>query len=113
MFFSKTSRIERYLEKQTAWSAMDYLLYDYVNHDIERKLSGLGMRRLEVFVEWNAKDPLITVQGKYDHKRVDIEIEREMFSIGRGLDDTAVHTFFALESREQFYFVIEDFIDEM
>lgn len=111
-FLSKKKKIERYLQtKDSAYSAFDELLQDYLNGTLKEELEKYGMTRIELYIDWHS-DLLdnyrcIGIQGEYRRYFVDIEITKGQFIIACDEDEPDDPEEYVLETRSQMYSVLE------
>jgi hypothetical protein len=52
--FGKKRQIKRYLaeKKLELYSQFDYVLDDFINKQLKKKLFGIGLSRIEIHVDW-------------------------------------------------------------
>jgi len=111
-FLSKKKKIERYLQtKESAYSAFDELLQDYLNGKLKEELERYGMTKIELYIDWYT-DLLddyrcIDIQGEYHSYYVDIQIDKKQFIIACDEDEPDDPKEYALETRSQMYSVLE------
>ena len=110
MFKAKKKKIKNYLagKKTEEWTAFDQILSDYISGELNKKLEALGMRKIEMHIDWLPEYKCIGVQGLGGAYRWNIQIEPTEFLIAFDEDEPDDDNFYSLESKEQFYHVLLD-----
>jgi hypothetical protein len=112
MFFvSKKKKIKAYLQSkaETAKTAFDLLLQDYLSGALKAELARFGLAGLEICVDWFEDTKCIGVQGKYGAYYMDLQIGAESFELSFCADEPEEEgESLPLESKEQMYSVIKE-----
>ena len=108
MFQTKKKKIENYLagRKVEEWTAFDQVLSDYLNGELKRNLEALGIRKIEIHIDWLPEYKCIGIQG-VAHGYWNIQIDPTEFLISIDKDEPDDDHFYSLESKEQFYETLE------
>ncbi len=113
MFISKKKKIQKYLDqKADSMDAFDLLLSDYLSGEMTQKLAALGMKHVEIFIDWIKDFKCIGIQGIYKEYFVDVQIYPDEFGISVDVDEPDDDVMYALESREQIYDVLAKTLEE-
>jgi len=108
LFLPKKKKIEQYLQtKDSAYSAFDELLQDYLNGKLKEELEKYGMTKIELYIDWLDDYRCIDIQGKFHSYFVNVQIEEEKFIIACDEDEPDDPEEYALETRSQMYSVLE------
>lgn len=106
MFRTKKSEIAEYLavkQAQDQITAFDALLADWLSGRLRDSLAGLGLKRMEIHVDWLQDYQCIGIQGRADEYYVDIQIEPAAFAVACDRVEPDDPVEFPLESAGQFY----------
>lgn len=110
LFVSKSKKIRKYLDEKTAMgttTVFDELLHDYLSGELKRELTALGLKKVEIHVEWLDDHRCIGVQGIHHKNYLDLQIEPVSFSVGYDPDEPDEHDSYPLESKEQLFTVLK------
>lgn len=106
---TKKKKIKCYLERiGSSLSAFDALLSDYISGELKERFLQLGVKKIEIYVDWLADYRCIGVQGKYQKYYVELQIEEKEFSIAFDAIEPDDPKTYLLETKEQVYSVFED-----
>ena len=108
MFTTKKKKIRTYLAQKSEkeYCAFDHLLADYVNDTLKTDLTSVGMRRIEIHVDWLEDIKCIGIQAQYVEYLADIQIYPDEFSVAFDVDEPDSDTVYPFESKKQFYDVL-------
>lgn len=116
MFFSsKSKKIKKYIDEKAAngtVTAFDALLCDYLSGELKTKMAALGLKQVEVYVDWLDSYRCIGVQAIYNQNYLDLQIEPTNFSIGYDPDEPDEYDSYPLESKEQLYIILRRTLNE-
>lgn len=112
MFIGKKKKIQRYLEQkaENEKTVFDLLLSDYLTDKMKEDLTSIGIRKIEIYVDWLEDIKCIAVQGCYEEYYMDLQIDPNEFSVSFDLDEADEDTVYSLESKEQVYNVLSETI---
>lgn len=108
MFATKKKKIRTYLaqKSENEYCAFDHLLTDYVNGTLKTDLTSVGMRRIEIHIDWLEDIKCIAIQAQYEEYLTDIQIYPNEFSVAFDTDEPDSDTVYPFESKKQFYDVL-------
>ena len=108
MFTTKKKKIQTYLAQKSEkeYCAFDHLLTDYVHGTLKTDLTSVGMRRIEIHIDWLADIKCIGIQAQYEEYLTDIQIYPNKFSVAFDTDEPDNDTVYPFESKKQFYDVL-------
>lgn len=110
MLQRKRQKVAMYLREQQAnrtLSAFDSLLSDYLDKTLQREFVRIGIRRLQIYLDWLADLKSIDIQGKYLKYFFEVRIEPNQFSISHDPDEPEEYIEYPLSSKEQLYLEVE------
>lgn len=109
MFQTKKKKIQTYLSEKTfeQITSFDELLDDYLSGKMKQVFSDLGIKKIEIHIDWLPDYRCIGVQGVYDDNYLDLQIEPTEFSVGYDPVEPDVHVYYPLENKAQVYAVIK------
>ena len=110
MFFSKKKRIKAYLAAKPEHTPFDDILQNWIDEQLEEKLSAMGLTKIEIHIDWLDDIKCIGIQGRYNKYFADIQIYPNEFSISFDLDEPDDDISYTLESKEQLYREISETI---
>ena len=110
MFVTKKKKIKKYLEQQATddKSTFDFLLSDYLDDTLKRKLAEIGISKIAIHIDWLEDVKCIGIQGRYKEYYLDLQIYQNEFIVSYDLDEADENAEYPLESKEQFYHVLLD-----
>ena len=110
----KTDKIQAFLngKSDNEKTPFDELLTDYLTTDMITALEGREIRKIDIHVDWLEDYKCIQIQGKCRQNYIDIQIEPREFSIGCDSDepDADEDDYYTLESKKQFYTVLDRYL---
>lgn len=114
MFLSKKKKIQKYLDGKPAGERMpfDELLSDWLSGKLTEEIGSLGVKRVEIHVDWLADYRCIGVQGVCHGNYLDLQIGQQEFSVGYDPAEPDEHRYYPLESREQVYTVLKELLSK-
>ena len=109
MFQTKKKKIYTYLIEKTSdrYTPFDELLSDYISGRMKDIFSDLGIKKLEIHIDWLPDYRCICIQGVYKQNYLDLQIEPAEFSIGYDPVEPDDHNYCTLENRDQIYAVVK------
>lgn len=114
LFQTKKKEIKCYLENASSpLSAFDGLLSDYMSGELKAGLLKLGVEKPEIHIDWLDDYRCIEVQGKYRKYYVELQVEKNEFSICYDADEPDDPQIYLLETKEQVYSVLEDILKKL
>lgn len=110
MFVTKKKKISKYLERKATdnKSAFDFLLSDYLDGTLKRKLAEIGLSKIAIHIGWLEDIKCIGIQGRYNQYYLNLQIYQDEFTVSCDLDEADEDAEYPLESKEQFYHVFLD-----
>ena len=105
LFQSKRNKVLQYLEQKKAagWTPFDELLRDWAGGDMEKRLREMGLTGVEIHLDWLADYQCLGIQGKYQQKYVDLQIEPRQVLFAYDPVEPDEPECLPLESKEQVY----------
>lgn len=99
--FGKTNKIRKYLTEKNKkeYSQFDYVLDDYINKQLKRKLQDIGLSKIEIHVDWYPGFECVGVQA-IDESYVDIKIYPKELNISCSIDEPDDSDDFLYEENE-------------
>lgn len=109
MFQTKKKKMRKYLSEKTfeQFKPFDELLEEYLSGKMKETMTSLGMKKVEIHIDWHPDYRCIGIQGVYAGNYLDLQIEPTEFSIGYDPDEPDDHNYYPLESKEQVYTVVK------
>lgn len=109
MFQTKKKKIQAYLSEKSSnqFTPFDELLDDYISGKMKDIFSKLGIKNVEIHIDWLPDYRCIDVQGLHNHNYLDLQIEPTEFSIGYDPVEPDNHNYYPLESKDQVYAVMK------
>lgn len=113
MFQAKKKKIYTYLIEKTSdrYTPFDELLSDYISGRMKDIFSDLGIKKLEIHIDWLPDYRCICIQGVYKQNYLDLQIEPAEFSIGYDPVEPDEHTCYSLKCKEQVYDAVKQTIE--
>lgn len=108
MFFGKKKKISAYLAAkrlESPLSSFDLLLQDSLSGELKDRLEQLGLKKIDIHIDWLPDYRCIGIQGRLGNCFSDIQIEPSEFSVCCDEVEPDDPVSFPLESIEQFYAV--------
>ena len=108
MFITNKKKIQRYLKQKTDNNkcAFEILLLDYLDGTLKENLISIGIRKVEIRIDWLDDIKCIGIQGRYKEYYIDLQIYPNEFSVSFDLDEPDEDATYPLESKEQLYNVL-------
>ena len=115
MFSTTKGKIQKYLEQTTLQplSAFDLLLSDYLDGSLKEAFLSIGIKKVQIHIDWFDHIRCIGIQGRYKAYYMDLQIYPNEFSISFDLDEPDEDSVFPLQSKEQAYRVLTDLIEKL
>ena len=112
MLIGKKKKIAEYLRLKTDNDkcVFDVLLSDYLGGVLKNDLAAVGMKKIQIHVDWLDDIKCIAIQGRYKEYYMDLQIDLGEFSLSFDLDEPDENVLYSLESKDQLYCVIKDTI---
>lgn len=109
MFQTKKKKIQIFLSEKTSnqFTPFDELLDDYISGRMKDTFSMLGVKKVEIHIDWLPDYQCIGIQGVHNHNYLDLQIEPTEFSIGYDPDEPDDHNYYPLKSKDQVYAVVK------
>ena len=106
----KKKKITTYLQnlQETDRSAFDLLLADYLDGSLKIQLQTLGIRKIEIHIDWLDDCKCIDVQGKYQSYYLDLQIYPDEFIISFDMDEPDEGHTHSLHDKNQVYRILSD-----
>ena len=113
MFQTKKKKIQAYLSEKSSnqFTPFDELLDDYISGKMIDSFSTLGVKKVEIHIDWFSDYRCIGVQGLHNHNYLDLQIEPTEFSVGYDPVEPENHIYYPLESKDQVYAVVKHFVE--
>jgi len=111
LLFGKKKKIREYLTKKqadNALTAFDVLLSDYLSGLLKERLQEMGMKKIDIHVDWMPDYKCIGIQGKVCDYYFDLQIDPETFSIAYDKDEPDDAAEWDLQDVSAFYSVVKD-----
>lgn len=113
MFQTKKKKIISYLEhKQSVGmpTAFDALLQDYVSGVLKSELEAIGLRKIEIHIDWLDDYKCIAVSGRCQRCLIEMQFEMQIepseFIIACDEDEPEESETYPLVSKEKLYAVV-------
>ena len=115
MFQSKKRKIQAYLSHKAKeqLTPFDELLNEYLSGKMKEKLTELGIKKLEINVDWLTDYKCIGLQGVYNQNYLDLQIEPAKFSVGYDPVEPDEHDYYPLEDKEQVYVTVKQLFETL
>lgn len=86
--FGKKRKIKRYLAEKTQelYSQFDYVLDDFINNQLKKKLLDIGLSRIEIHVDWYPGLKCVGIQA-IDESYIDIKFYPKEINISCSIDE--------------------------
>ena len=86
--FGKKNKIKKYLieKNMKSYSQFDYVLDDYINKQLKRKLQDIGLSKLEIHVDWYPGFECVGIQA-IDESYINIKIYPNELNISCSIDE--------------------------
>ena len=112
LLFGKRKKLIEYLTKKEdkALTAFDMILSDYVAGSLKENLQDLGMKKINIYIDWLSNYKCINIQGKVDDYFFDIQIEPKTFSVAYDKNEPDDTIEFVLLDIKSFYNVLANTI---
>lgn len=110
MFQSQTKKIRKYIEDRITGGVLtpfDELLRDFLSGDLKSTMLKYNVQKISIHIDWLSNYKCIGIQGTHHSNYLDLQIMPGEFSIGYDPDEPDDHCYRPLESREQFYSVVQ------
>lgn len=113
MFQTKKKKIRTYLNEKEPdqLTPFDELLVDFLSGEMKDVFCELGTKKVEIHIDWLPDYHCIGVQGIYNYKYLDLQIEPTEFSVVYDPIEPDDHVYYSLESKNQVYDVIKQFFE--
>ena len=114
--FGKKRKIMKYLGEQNpeSYSQFDYVLDDFVNKQLKKKLRDIGLSKIEIHVDWYPGFECIGIQA-FDESYIDIKFYPKELSISCSIDEPDDYDEFIYEKdkdRDWIYKIIQSYVLE-
>ena len=109
MFFTTRKKIDFWL-KAAAPSPFSELLGQQRSGQMQVQLEALGLTKQEYHIDWLEDYKCISLQGRFEKRYVDIQIEPDAFTIAVDKDEPDDPAEFPLTSAEGFYRVVRQYL---
>ena len=93
------------------FTPFDELLADFLSGKMKDSFSALGIRKVEIHIDWLPDYRCIGVQGTFNHNYLDLQIEPTEFSVGYDSAEPDNHVYFPLENKNQVYTVVKQLFE--
>ena len=115
MLISKKNKIKRYLAQKADCDqdVFDFLLSDYVNGVLKNDLMSMGIKKIEIHIDWLDDMKGIAIQGRYQEYYMDLQIHPDEFFVSFDLDEPDEDVIYPLQSKEQLFHVVTDTIQSL
>ena len=112
MFTSKKNQIKKYLAKKSDGDkcAFDFFLSDYLQGTLKEQLMSMGIKKIEIFIDWYEDIKCIDIQGRYEMYYMNLQIFPQEFTISFDLVEPDEDVIYFLESKQQLYNILLDTI---
>lgn len=112
MFLTKKQRIKQILRQKERqdWSVFEEMLEQYLSGTMLQKIREIGLKNIEIHVDFLKDYQCIGIQGNDRKYYFDIQIEPTEFSIGCDPDEPDDPVHHELKSPEEFYDSVSDAI---
>lgn len=96
--FGKKKKIKRYLaeKKPELYSHFDYVLDDFINKQLMKKLRDIGLSRIEIHVDWYPGFECVGIQA-IDESYIDIKFYPNEINISCSIDEADDYAEFQYE----------------
>lgn len=113
MFLTKNAKIKcikQYLSEKQTQSVFDKLLEDFVNCQLEEKLSNMGLQKIDIHIDWLDDYKCIAIQARRAKFYVEIQIYPSEFTIAYDEDEADDDMEFELLSVNAFYETVKNIL---
>ena len=83
------------------------MLDDYLSGKMKQVFSDLGIKKIEIHIDWLHDYRCIGVQGVYEGNYLDVQVEPAEFSIGYDPVEPDDHNYYPLETKTHLYAVVQ------
>jgi hypothetical protein len=86
--FGKKRKIKKFLAEQNIefYSQFDYVLDDFINKQLKKKLGDIGLSRIEIHVDWYPGYECVGIQA-FDESYIDIKFYPKELNISCSIDE--------------------------
>lgn len=114
MFQSKKKELQKYINERTSSNKLtpfDELLCDYLSGKMKRDMLDLGIKELEIHIDWLPDYHCIGIQGIYNCNYLDLQIEPTEFRIGYDPDEPDEDSYYPLNTKKQVYTTVKQTLE--
>lgn len=114
MHFTKKSKIKCYLLSLERKSVFDTLLQEWIDKTLEYNLMLVGLRKIEIHIDWLKDYKCIGIYARKNNKFVEILIYPSEYKINYSEDEVSDDDLdYQLISKEDFYQNVKRIVDEI
>lgn len=114
MPFTKKNKIKSYLSSLERKSVFDNLLQEWIDKTLKNNLAQIGLRKIEIHIDWLKDYKCIGIHSYKNDKFVEIFIYSSEFTINYSEDEADDNDLeYKLISKEDFYLNVKSIIDEI